>query len=115
MALPAGLARSTVIRQRAKRANDHGSLVPDWSQPPDEIPIGGCSVQPATNAEDMSHRTASSAVLAVWMPPDADVTGDDHLLIDGFTRPFQIIGEPEFWRGIGFLEHAVVRLETWEG
>lgn len=112
--LPA-IASQSITVQRAALKADHGTQVPDWTQPPTDIPISGCSVQPAKGNEDEQHRTADRADLIVWAPVGADVTAADHIAIDGYSRPFRVIGEPERWRGIGFLEHTVIRLTVWEG
>lgn len=109
------IAHQSITVQRAQTMTDHGVTVPDWSLPPIEIPVGGCSVQPARGTEDEMHRSADRADLTVWAPVNADVTAQDHVAIPGYTRPFRVIGEPEHWRGIGYLEHTVIRLQIWEG
>lgn len=114
MPLPSSIARQTITVLRAVPMNDHGAVVPDWSQPPTEIPVTGCSIQPAKGQEDELHRTGDRADLTVWAPLGADVTAADHVQIEGYTRPFRVIGEPERWRN-GFLEHTVIRLQIWEG
>lgn len=109
------LANQSITVLRAPTMTDHGAQVPDWTQQPQEIPVSGCSVQPIRGAEDELHRTGERADISVWAPVNTDVTAADHVQIDGYTRPFRVVGEPERWRGIGFLEHTVIRLSVWEG
>lgn len=114
MGLPVGIATQTVTFLRPQRRLDHGALVADWTKPGIPIVVSGCSIQPAKGAEDELHRTGDRADLTVWAPISADVAADYHADIDGYARPFRVIGEPERWQ-VGFLDHIVVRLQVWEG
>ena len=95
---------------------DHGSTVPDWTQPPSEtINVTGCSVQPAAGADDRSHRDSMSAIFTVWAPVGTVVGTFDRVLVDEYDGPLMITGEPLKWSNKQDLDHVVIDLTAWRG
>lgn len=106
-------ARQTVTRLRATTKTARGSTVPDWSNP-NELTIGGCSVQPA--ATDLSQDGRVLGImdgLTCYMPPGADVQDGDRILFEG--NVYTIDGSPRVWPSAGNLAHVQVNLRRYAG
>jgi hypothetical protein len=108
-------ARDTVTRLRPVLINDgHGNTVPDWSQPPDELAIPGCSVQPAATSEVLTSRDTIQDQWSVFTPRDADVLPTDRLRWIG--QDYEVIGQPARWDSpTGALSHQQFLIQRWEG
>lgn len=107
-------ARQTATLLTPVLVDDHGTLVADWSQPPAETPVPGCSFQPSTGSLDDVNREGVRTAASLHMPPTAAVTAHQRVRVAGVT--YRIVGEPERWTSAtGALDHVLLRLEHWEG
>lgn len=112
----ASFARATIERLRPVLIPDgHGNTVPDWSQPPDVLPIGGCSVQPAgATEENLQSRDTILREWTVFAPRFADVTATDRVRWDGID--YEVTGVPAAWDSpTGALSHIQFTIQQWEG
>lgn len=111
----ASFARATITRLRPVLITDgHGNTVPDWSQPPAELPIGGCSVQPAATAEVLTSRDTVQDQWTVWAPRFADITASDRVRWRGID--YEVLGQPAAWDSpTGALSHQQFNMQRWEG
>lgn len=115
MPLPS-IARDVMTVLRPVMVSDHGSLVPDWTQPPAEtVNVSGCSVQPSTGADDRSHRDSMNAIFTVWAPPGTVVGTYDRVMVDEYSGPLMITGEPLVWSNKFGLDHVQINLSDWKG
>jgi hypothetical protein len=114
MALPAVPSHDVITILRPVMINDRGTQTPDWSQPPETISIGGCSVQPQTGADDRSQRDAIAALFVVYAPPGTILGAFDHVLVDDYPNHLISTGQPLIWT-MGFLDHVVFNLSDWTG
>ena len=116
MALPPALARDVMTILRPQTTIDHGSTVPDWTQPPREtVTVTGCSIQPAAGADDREHRDSISAVFTVWAPVGTVIGSLDRVMVDQYDGPLQISGEPLIWSVKMSLDHVAFDLQAWRG
>jgi hypothetical protein len=109
------LANQTVTIERPVTIQDHGSTVPDWSQPPAEsVVVTGCSAQPAGGSEDRLHRDQVGAQFTLFAPSSTVIGGLDRVWVTGYPNPLRIAAEPARWTP-GFLNHTEFALVAWEG
>lgn len=108
-------ARTTITRLRASTITDHGNEVADWTTP-DRLAIPQCIVEPTGGQDSIDHRDGKRIDLRVTAPYGVDVRGGDRIEVPGYTRPFEVIGEPGLWdsstRRIDWTE---ILLTVWEG
>jgi hypothetical protein len=89
-----------------------GDPLPD---PPAEIEVAGCSVQPDHSREDATGgRDTVTTTLTAWLPPGTDICSTDQVRHDG--RVYAVDGAPARWVDLSGREHHVqVRLRVIEG
>lgn len=104
-------ATQSVTRLRASTTTDHGNTIPDWTSP-SSTAITGCSVQPGTTVEDLSHRDGVLIEWIVYAPSGTDVLASDRIQYGGNT--YEVVGEPDRFQ-TGILDHVAFRLKRWEG
>lgn len=93
--------------------DDRGTLTPDWTQPPTETTITGCSVQPAGSDETDSRQNVAVR-LTVYMPPGSPVTAWSRIRYQG--GDYHVDGHPDVWKSpTGSVSHMVARLTQWKG
>lgn len=111
----ASFARAIVTRLRPVWITDaHGNIVPDWSQPPAELPIGGCSVQPGATSEVLTSRDTIQNQWTVYAPRFADVKPTDRIRWSGVD--YEVVGQPAAWDSpTGSLSHIQFTIQLWEG
>jgi hypothetical protein len=111
----ASFAHAFIIRLRAVLISDgHGNTVPDWSQPPDELGIGNCSVQPAATQEVLTSRDTVMDQWTVYAPRFADVLATDRVRWNGID--YEVMGQPAAWDSpTGGLSHIQFLMQRWEG
>lgn len=107
-------ATSEIVRVRYPLVDDgHGNLAADKSNP-DRLSIPGCAAQPGATAEILVGRTATLIQHTVFAPPGVDVLSTDDIEYRGAT--YSVDGEPAANdNGLGFLDHTLILLKTWEG
>jgi hypothetical protein len=108
-------ANDTITRRRYPVANDgHGNLETDRSAEPDTLVIEGCSGQPGASDEDLVGRNAQLIQHTIYAPPGVDIVASDDVLYKGTV--YGVDGDPAHPdNGLGFLDHTVILLKTWEG
>ena len=110
--LPA-FAKHTVTVLRAGVQMDHGTEIPDWSEPT-ETTVSGCSVQPTFGEEETSHRDAVQSEYTVYMPKGTDVDAYCRIVWKGKT--YEVVGNPSVWDvPMSSVEHVAVHMNLWEG
>jgi hypothetical protein len=111
----ASFARAIVTRLRPVWISDgHGNSVPDWTQPPDQLPIGGCSVQPAQTQEVLTSRDTILDQWTVFAPRFADVLPTDRILWNNIQ--YEVMGQPSAWDSAsGGISHIQFLMQRWEG
>lgn len=107
-------ANDTVTRLRGTPTTDeYGNDTLDWSAPA-ELPVTGCSVQPASTSEVTGDREAITTRWTWYMPPGADVAGTDRASWRG--EVYQIDGDVQVWESpTGALDHQVCSLSKVKG
>lgn len=110
MSLPS-FATQTITVQRAPMVDDHGTDVPDWTDP-DEHDETGCSVQPAPGTEDLIGRDQITTIWTVYAPLAADVLTTDRVVYQGDT--FEVDGPIRRWE-TGVLDHVEFGLKAADG
>jgi len=111
--LPGALATSTVTIRHPVMAYDAGALVADWTQPPTDVVVDGCSWQPQPGAGDLSHRDGQLTRGSLFLPPGSLIGPLDHVVADD-QGDLAVVGIPEQWVGV-LIPHTVARLERWTG
>lgn len=108
-------ATEVIYRLRAVLADDgHGNLLPDWSQPPEETAIPGCTAQPGATNELETNRDSVLVAWTVWAPYGSDVRAGDRVSYLG--RVYAVNGEPGAWRSpTGAVSNLQIQLRAWEG
>lgn len=111
----ASFARAFIVRLRPVLISDsHGNTVADWSQPPSELGIGGCSVQPAPTSEVLTSRDTTQDEWVVYAPRFADVLPTDRIRWNG--NQYEVVGQPNAWDSpTGGLSHIQFSMLRWEG
>jgi len=111
----ASFARAFIVRLRPVLINDsHGNTVPDWSQPPSELGIGGCSVQPGGTSEVLTSRDTIQDLWEVFAPRFADVLPTDRIRWNGLD--YEVLGQPAEWDSpTGAISHIQFQMQRWEG
>ncbi|MGY4859510.1 hypothetical protein [Cryobacterium sp. AP23] len=107
-------AMSSITRVRYPLVDDgHGNLAPDRNNP-DRLPIDGCAGQPGATDEVLVGRDATLIQHTIFAPPGVDVLATDDVEYRGTT--YSVDGEPAANdNGLGFLDHTLILLKTWEG
>ena len=107
-------ANDTVTRIRAGTLEERGTTYPDWTHP-DELTIGGCSMQPAGTFLSQDGRIQGiTDGYTCYMPLGADVLTGDRIRYNG--NVYTISGEPRIWISpTGRVSNSVLNLERWEG
>jgi len=104
-------ANETITRLRAPLVKDHGSWVPDWSNPP-EVELAGWSLQPGASSEDLQNRDSVRVDWTAYGPYDADVTAADKIRLP--SGDYGVIGEPERWKSpTGSISSTKLLLQRW--
>ena len=104
-------ATETITRLRAPMVKDHGSWVPDWSDPP-EVDLPGWTVQPGASAEDLQNRQADRIDWTAIGPYGADVTSSDKIRLP--SGDYGVVGEPERWKSpTGRVSSTKLLLSRW--
>lgn len=113
MALPSW-ANDFVTRIRAGTIEERGTIYPDWDHP-DELTIGGCSMQPAGTSLSQDGRIQGiTEGYTCYMPPGSDVRAGDRIGYNG--NVYTIDGDPRIWKSpTGRVSNIVLNLERWEG
>jgi hypothetical protein len=111
----ASFARAIIVRLRPIWIIDgHGNRVPDWSQPPEPLPIGGCSVQPGATDEVLTSRDTIQDAWEVYAPRFADILPTDRIRWNG--NDYEVLGQPAAWDSpTGALSHLHFSMQRWEG
>lgn len=104
----------TVTRLRPTLVDKRGTRVLDWSSP-DELPIGGCSVQPSASSRDLDGRTIQvTEDWTLYAPPGSDIEAGDRIQWEDLT--FELDGAPMPWKSpTGRVSHVWARLKEWSG
>lgn len=113
MALPSW-SNDTVTRIRAGTIEERGTTYQDWTHP-NELTIGGCSMQPAGTSLSQDGRIQGiTDGYTCYMPPGSDVLTGDRIGYNG--NVYTINGEPRIWKSpTGRVSNIVLNLERWEG
>lgn len=111
MSLPA-FATQTITVLRPAWAEDHGTLVADWTTPVTHT-VAGCSVQPVLGAEDEINRDAITTAWVIYAPGDADLLDTDRIRLDD-SYTYEIVGSVQRW-STGVLDHKVTAIRRVEG
>lgn len=107
MSLPT-FATQTVTLLRPATLNDHGDVVPDWSQTPTSIPLPGVSVSPPRRrGVENAHEVTTEFM--IFAPLDADLRDTDRIVYKGTT--YAIRGEVLRYE-TGVLDHIEAYLTT---
>lgn len=109
------LGPHTITRLRAQVVIDPYSGTDDrldWDSP-DELTVGGCSVQPAAAQPILRDMREGVVVdLLVWAPLDSDITERDRVRYDG--EDYAVSDTIQRWEFAG-LGHLVIPLQRVEG
>lgn len=106
--------RDEVTVQRGVLTEKRGTQVIDWANP-EEITLGGCSVQPTVATRDFDGRTIQvSEEWTLYAPPGSDLKAGDRVVWNNTT--FEINGAPMAWKSpTGRISHMWARLAEWRG
>lgn len=101
----------TVVRLRAtatKLDAYSNEQVPDWSQPPAELPLETLapaeprpSDEPSRDEPVLDARNAVVSGWTLYLPIGADVTAYDRMRVRGVVYP--VLGQPADWLGAGIV------------
>lgn len=112
--IPPTFRRLTVLRRRYPTVSDHGTDVVNYGGTPTDSPIAGCWAEPIQSTEVNDGRLAVLTGYTLMLPPGVDLRADDHVVVNG--KEFGVVGDVlEQPSASGALDHAVARLERWEG
>lgn len=110
------IGRLSITRLRAKTVTDPYSQTSelDWTQPPDELLVKGCDVQPGTTHEYLLQRDQVLVAWTVFAPPGTDVTEYDRVRYNGDI--YTVYGHPAPWASpSGRLDYLEIVLQDWRG
>jgi len=100
-------ATQTVTVLRPATVDDHGDVVPDWSQTPTQIPLTGVSVSPPRRrGQENAHSVTTELML---FAPLVDLRDTDRIVYAGTT--YAIRGEVMRYE-TGVLDHIECHLTT---
>jgi len=107
-------ARQTVTVLTAQTINDHGHVISDWSVPPIETPVAGCSFQPGGGVDDLMNRDGTEQTGVLYMPAGTAIDSSQRVRVG--AKDYEVDGDPEDWQiGVGTVDHVLVRLKRWRG
>lgn len=76
--------------------------------------VPGCSVQPASSAEQTSQGDLAVTNLSAFLPAGTDVLVTDRVQVGG--QVYEVDGTPARWRGLsGVEDHVQVQLKLIQG
>jgi hypothetical protein len=108
------LDRHSIVRKRPAYVSDgRGGTKADWAvnQP---VTIRGWQVDAGDTSADIQNRDGSLVVYTIRGPFDADVRGDDRIVLSG--EEFEIDGGVLRQPGVtDRTAHCILRLTRWEG
>lgn len=106
-ALPS-FASQTITVLRAPLVDDHGDMVPDWSQPPTEIVVTDVVLAPPRSRSVQNVHEVTTEVM-LFAPIDTDIHDTDRVRYNGLT--YAIRGEVLRYEA-GVLDHVEAYLTT---
>lgn len=105
------LGSQTVTVVRGPGLDWQGDPLPD---PPVEVDVAGCMVQPRTTNEQTDQRDTVRTGLTAWLPAGTDIRATDRVRYAGELH--HVDGNPFRWVDFGGVEHHVeVDLRRVEG
>jgi len=113
--LPLSFATVEITVLRPGVVNDHGKLVPDYTNLTSHSEPG-CIVQPGGSGEDIAE-DLTTADRIIYAPPGADVRRLDLVELPSQSGRWRVRSEPAPWRPpLGYLDHlALVAVRHTEG
>lgn len=104
--LPLSFARTVVTVDRPGLTNDHGALVPDYTDVTTHT-VPGCVVQPGgTSSDPIVGLTRADRI--IHAPVDADLRAYDRLTLPGDQGHFYVGDEPVLWPSpTGSVSHVL--------
>lgn len=105
-----GTQSITLLQPGDRTKDEFGNWV---DGPPVEVPVTGCSVQPAPGGELLGNRDQLTTAYIVWMPMTPRVNDYAQVVFDGDT--YELDGPVERWAVGSPLDHQVLNLRRRDG
>ena len=114
MGRPLGRKSITVLTPQKTADPYSGEQVDDWSQPPTEVLVKGCDVQPGASQEYLLNRDSALVAWTVYAPPGTQVTTYSRVRYNGTV--YTVYGHPADWESAsGRIDYVEIILQDWRG
>lgn len=114
MGRPLGRKTITVLTPQKTADPYSGEQVDDWSQPPTEVLVKGCQVEPGTTQEYLLNRDEVLVAWTVYAPAGTQVTTYNRVRYNGSV--YTVYGHPAQWDSAsGRLDYVEIVLQDWRG
>jgi len=114
MGRPLGRKTITVLTPQKTADPYSGDLVDDWTQPPAEVLVKGCQVEPGTTQEYLLNRDQVLVAWTVYAPPGTQVNTYNRVRYNGTV--YTVYGHPAQWDSpSGRIDYVEIVLQDWRG
>jgi hypothetical protein len=113
--MPIGYGSTLTVRRQLRDPDG------DLSGPPVDTTYDGWRIAPVTSTElaQLGRDVTTDRLQAFGGPDDVDIVPGDRIYLDADDRtkppPWQVIGHPEQWAGVGWSAGRVVTIERTRG